>query len=52
MVAAFPTVKLADCVDLLAGFAFKSQHFTDRPDDIPLVKGERSAMAEAGARLM
>jgi len=38
--AAFPTVKLADCVDLLAGFAFKSQHFTDRPDDIPLVKGE------------
>jgi type I restriction enzyme S subunit len=40
MVGAFPTVKLADCVDLLAGFAFKSQHFTDRPDDIPLVKGE------------
>jgi type I restriction enzyme S subunit len=38
--AVFPTVKLADCVDLLAGFAFKSQHFTDRPDDIPLVKGE------------
>ncbi len=37
---AFPTLKLADCVDLLAGFAFKSQHFTDRPDDIPLVKGE------------
>ena len=40
MVAAFPTVKLADCVDLLAGFAFKSQYFTNRPDDIPLVKGE------------
>jgi type I restriction enzyme S subunit len=40
MVAAFPTVKLADCVDLLAGFAFKSQHFSDRPDDISLVKGE------------
>jgi type I restriction enzyme S subunit len=38
--AAFPKVKLADCVDLLAGFAFKSQHFTDRPNDIPLVKGE------------
>ncbi len=38
--AAFPTMKLADCVDLLAGFAFKSQQFTDRPDDIPLVKGE------------
>ncbi|MBL8636132.1 MAG: restriction endonuclease subunit S [Myxococcales bacterium] len=36
----FPLVKLADCVDLLAGFAFKSQQFTDRPDDIPLVKGE------------
>jgi len=40
MVAVFPIVKLADCVDLLAGFAFKSQHFTDSPDDIPLVKGE------------
>jgi type I restriction enzyme S subunit len=33
-------VKLAECVDLLAGFPFKSQHFTDRSDDIPLVKGE------------
>lgn len=38
--AAFSTVKLADCVDLLAGFAFKSQHFTDKPDDVALVKGE------------
>jgi type I restriction enzyme S subunit len=38
--AAFATVKLADCVDLLAGFAFKSQHFTNKPEDIPLVKGE------------
>lgn len=37
---AFLTVKLADCVDLLAGFAFKSQYFTDKSDDIPLVKGE------------
>ena len=37
---AFTTVKLAECVDLLAGFAFKSQHFTGRPNDIPLVKGE------------
>ena len=37
---AYATVKLADCVDLLAGFAFKSQHFTDKPEDIPLVKGE------------
>ena len=36
----FVTVKLAECVDLLAGFAFKSQHFTDKPEDIPLVKGE------------
>lgn len=36
----FPLVKLADCVDLLAGFAFKSQHFTDRSDDVALVKGE------------
>jgi type I restriction enzyme S subunit len=36
----FPRVKLADCVELLSGFAFKSQHFTDRPEDIALVKGE------------
>ncbi len=33
-------VKLADCVDLLSGFAFKSQQFTDDPNDIALVKGE------------
>ncbi len=38
--AAFPKVKLADCVELLAGFAFKSENFSDTPDDIPLVKGE------------
>lgn len=38
--AAFPIVKLAGCVDLLAGFAFKSQGFSDNLDDIPLVKGE------------
>jgi type I restriction enzyme, S subunit len=38
--AQWPKVKLADCVDLLAGFAFKSQHFTDNPSDIPLIKGE------------
>lgn len=38
--AKWPKAKLADCVDLVAGFAFKSQHFTDRPDYIPLVKGE------------
>jgi type I restriction enzyme S subunit len=36
----WPKVKLADCVNLLAGFAFKSQHFTTYPDDVPLVKGE------------
>jgi Type I restriction modification DNA specificity domain len=36
----WPRVRLAECVNLLAGFAFKSQHFTDKPDDIALVKGE------------
>lgn len=34
------SVKLAECVDLLAGFAFKSQRFTANPRDIALVKGE------------
>jgi len=38
--ADWPRVKLANCVDLLAGFPFKSKQFTDRIDDIPLVKGE------------
>lgn len=38
--AVYPIVKLGDCVELLAGFAFKSQNFTDKQDDIPLVKGE------------
>ena len=33
-------VKLADCVDLLSGFAFKSQEFTNDPHDVALVKGE------------
>ena len=37
---AWHKVKLIDCVDLLAGFPFKSQDFTTDPDDIPLVKGE------------
>jgi type I restriction enzyme, S subunit len=37
---AWPKVKLADHVDLLTGFPFKSAEFTSRPDDIPLVKGE------------
>jgi type I restriction enzyme S subunit len=36
----WPKVKLADCVNLLAGFPFKSEQFTDKPDDVPLVKGE------------
>ena len=31
---------LNECVDLVAGFPFKSQQFTDNPKDIPLVKGE------------
>ena len=39
-VANWPTTKLASCVDLLAGFAFKSEHFTNDPKDIALVKGE------------
>ena len=37
---AWPTVRLGDHVDLLAGYAFKSSGFTDNPDDIPLVKGD------------
>ncbi len=40
MMETWPKVKLADCVNLLAGFPFKSEHFTDKPDDVPLVKGE------------
>ena len=38
--ATFPAAKLGDHVDLLAGFAFKSERFTDKADDIALVKGE------------
>ena len=38
--ATWPKVKLADSVNLLAGFPFKSHQFTDKPDDVPLVKGE------------
>ncbi len=38
--AAWLKVKLADCVNLLAGFPFKSGQFTDKPEDVPLVKGE------------
>ena len=40
MKEAWPRVKLAKCVDLLPGFAFKSGQYTDNPDDVPLVKGE------------
>jgi type I restriction enzyme S subunit len=36
----FPNTKLETCVDLLAGFAFKSQLFTNNLSDISLVKGE------------
>lgn len=43
MAESWPRVKLADCVELLAGFAFKSNQFTDRSDDIALVKGENVA---------
>ncbi|MBD1930424.1 MULTISPECIES: restriction endonuclease subunit S [Cyanophyceae] len=32
-------VRLGNHVDLLTGFPFKSQQFTDKPNDIPLVKG-------------
>jgi type I restriction enzyme S subunit len=38
--ASVPIVKLAEYVDLLAGFAFDSANFTNDPSDIPLVKGE------------
>lgn len=36
----WPKVKLADCVSLQAGFAFKSEQFTTNPSDVALVKGE------------
>ncbi|MCA0377114.1 MAG: restriction endonuclease subunit S [Gemmatimonadetes bacterium] len=34
------TISLAECVDLLAGFAFKSEQFSVNLADVPLVKGE------------
>ena len=40
MMSSWQKVKLADCIDLLAGFPFKSHRFTDNPADVPLVKGE------------
>lgn len=36
----WPRAKLADHVDLVSGFPFKSAGFTGDPQDIPLVKGE------------
>ncbi len=42
----WPRMKLADCVELLSGFAFKSQYFTDKPDDIALVKGENVSQGQ------
>src|SRR5262245_34947330 len=38
--ARWSKVKLAECVNLVAGFAFKSQLFTEDPSDVPLIKGE------------
>lgn len=35
----WPQVRLGEHVDLLSGFPFKSQHFTDNRTDVPLVKG-------------
>jgi type I restriction enzyme, S subunit len=35
----WPEVELGAHSDLLPGFAFKSNRFTDNPNDIPLVKG-------------
>jgi type I restriction enzyme S subunit len=40
MMSSWQKVKLADCVELLAGFPFKSHRFSDNPSDVPLVKGE------------
>jgi type I restriction enzyme S subunit len=36
----WPEVRLADHVDLLTGFPFKSAKFTDNPHDVPLVRGD------------
>ena len=40
MTESFPEVRLGDYVEIFAGFAFKSNNFSDDPNDIPLVKGE------------
>ena len=39
MTASWPLAKLGDHVDLLAGFAFKSQGFTENVDDVRLLRG-------------
>ena len=39
-VVEWPKVNLAGYVELLAGFPFKSEHYTDKSDDVALVKGE------------
>lgn len=46
MTPTWPRIKLGDCVDLLAGFTFKSQDFSDQASDIPLVKGENVGQGE------
>lgn len=38
--AAFEFAKLGEHAEILAGPPFNSEAFTDRPDDVPLVKGE------------
>jgi type I restriction enzyme S subunit len=39
-ISKYPVEKLDLNADIQPGFAFKSERFTDNPDDIPLVKGE------------
>lgn len=39
-ISKYPVEKLDPNADIQPGFAFKSERFTDNPDDIPLVKGE------------
>ncbi len=36
-------VEIGDFVDVVSGPAFKSAHFTDDPNDVPLIKGENIA---------
>ena len=39
-VSIYPVEKLGPNAEILPGFAFKSERFTENPNDIPLVKGE------------